>query len=66
MMLGEKECSWDIAYFLENGKLPPVAERCAKGEVDIRTALEREWREPDMQYIMSRGCRFSAQLDWIQ
>lgn len=65
MILGENECDWDVAYFLENGKYPPVVRNCKKGEVSINDALEREWREPDLQYMLWRGCRF-GNMDWIQ
>lgn len=65
MKLGEKECDWDVAYFLEHGCYPPVVHNCRKGEVSIQSALEREWREPDLQYMLWQGCRLGSQFDWL-
>lgn len=65
MMLGETECDYEIAYFLKNGKNKPIIRNCSRGEVSIQDALEREWREPDMQYMLWQGCRFGS-MDWIQ
>lgn len=65
MLLGNKDCDYEMAYFLENGKYPPVVRNSRTSEVSIRDALEREWREPDMQYQLWRGCRFGS-MDWIQ
>ena len=64
-MLGATECDWETAYFLEHGKYPPVQRHCSKGEVSIRDAIERDWNEPDLQYVMWRGWRI-GNLDWIQ
>lgn len=64
-MLGETECDYDTAYFMEHGKYSPVVHNCTRGEISIQDALEREWNKPDMQYMLWRGCRFGS-MDWIQ
>jgi hypothetical protein len=65
MLLGDRECDYDTAYFMKYGKYPPVQRNCTKGEVSISDALERDWNEPNMQYIMWQGCNLGS-LDWIQ
>lgn len=64
-MLGDKECDYDTAFFMKNGKYPPVVRRCKRGEVSISDALEREWEKPDMHYIIWQGCRLGSQFDWL-
>lgn len=65
MLLGEYECDYETAYIMENGKLPPLKKRCIHGEVEIRSAIERDWNELDEEYVCWRGWRI-GNLDWIQ